>query len=162
MKYSKAVLAAAIVVMIVGIMVPPASADSQKAVMGSQVMTVNASSVQGSKLDLTLPLSLFDVVLSRDEIKGAKIPTLTLEFFKTGSTTPYEIETFSGVFVTNASMVNGPRGREFSADFRFNSRDIVYSTSVPEPSSLALLAAGLTGLIALSAKKFSFSRQSAQ
>ncbi len=163
MKLSKGFLGAAIVVMILGVLVPVASADSQKLVIGSQVMTVNSSSVKGSKLDMTLPLSMFDLTLFRDEIRGTRIPTMTLEFFKTGSSTPYEIETFSGVVVTDADMVRGPMGRQFAGDFKFKSSDIVYSTAVPEPSSLGLLAAGLAGLIAVSSKKkLLFSRHSAQ
>ena len=162
MKYPKAFLGAAIVVMILGVLVPTASADSQKLVMGSQVITVTSSSVKGSKLDMTLPLSMFDLTLFRDEMKGTKIPTMTLEFFKTGSSTPYEIETFSDVSFTHAGMIMGRMGREFSGDFKFKTSDIVYTTSVPEPSSLGLLAAGLVGLIVISGRKFLFSQQSAR
>lgn len=162
MKYSKAILGAVIVVMILGIMVPAASADGQKLVIGSQVITVNSSSVKGSNLDVTLPLTAFELTLLRDEMKGTQIPTMTLEFFKSGSSTPYETETFRGVTVADADMVIGRMGRQFSGDFKFKSSDIVYSTSVPEPSSLGLLAAGLIAVIAISRKKPSFSRQSAQ
>ena len=160
MRFSKIFLPAAIIVMVLGVIVPAASADSQKLVIGSQVISVNSSSVKGSNLDVTVPAGLFDLTLMRDEMRDTKIPTISLEFFKTGSSTPYEIETFSDVYFTRGNLEVGRMGRQFSGNFKFKTRDIVYTTSVPEPSSLGLLAAGLVGLIALSGKKFLFSQQS--
>jgi PEP-CTERM motif len=161
MKYSKVFLGAAFVMML-SIMVPAASADGQKLVLGSQVATVNAMSVKGSSVSVTLPASTFDLVLLRDELKHTTIPTLSLEFFKAGSSTPYETETFTGVTISDASIFMSKMGLEFSGNFKFKSSAIAYSTSVPEPSSLGLLAAGLVGLIAVSGRKFLFAQQSAR
>ncbi|MGA8555407.1 MAG: hypothetical protein WB630_13395, partial [Candidatus Acidiferrales bacterium] len=61
MRFSKIFLPAAIIVMAWGVIVPAASADSQKLVIGSQVISVNSSSVKGSNLDVTVPAGLFDL-----------------------------------------------------------------------------------------------------
>jgi hypothetical protein len=163
MKYSKIFLPAAIVVMALGLMAPGASADSQKLVIGSNDITVQSYKVTGSNVDITVPLTLFDLGLLFDQITNSKIPTMSLEFFAPGSSTPFVTETFSDVYVSATDIFKGKMGRrELEGDFRFKTSDIVYSTSVPEPSSLGLLAAGLIGLFAVSRKKFSFSQRSAQ
>jgi hypothetical protein len=71
---------------------------------------------------------------------------------------PYEIETFSGVFVQGISFLSGPNGYPLAQnDFTFASSQTSYSGSVPEPASIVLLCAGLAGLLVLSRKKLSFS-----
>jgi PEP-CTERM motif-containing protein len=158
MKISAKYILAAVFVLLICAMAPAASADSQQLVIGGTDISVVSSTVTGSSLDVTTPLGLYEIGFGLDQLFGAEIPSMSLEFFAGDSTIPYEIETFSGVFVQGISFLPGPNGYPLAQnDFTFASSQASYSGSVPEPSSVALLCAGLAGLLVLSRKKLSFS-----
>ncbi|MGA8023556.1 MAG: PEP-CTERM sorting domain-containing protein [Candidatus Acidiferrales bacterium] len=158
MKISAKYILAAAFVLLICVMAPAASADSQELVIGGTDIAVVSSTVTGSTVDVTVPLGLYELGFGLDQFFGAEIPTMSLDFFSGDSTIPYEIETFSGVFVQGISFLSGPKGYPLAQnDFTFASSQTSYSGSVPEPSSIALLCAGLAGLLVLSRKKLSFS-----
>jgi PEP-CTERM motif-containing protein len=158
MKISAKYILAAVFLWAVCVMAPAASADSQQLVIGGTEISVISSTVSGSSVDVTTPLGLYEIGLGLDAMLGAEIPTISLDFFAGNSTVPYEIETFSGVFVQGISFLSGSGGIPLAQnDFTFTSSHTTYSGSVPEPSSIALLCAGLAGLTVLSRKKPSFS-----
>lgn len=139
-------------------MAPAASADSQQLVISGKDIAVVSSTVAGSSVDIRTPLGLYEVGFGLDELFGAEIPTMSLDFFSGDSTIPYEIETFSGVFVQGISFLAGPNGYPLARnDFTFASSQITYSGAVLEPPNIALLSVGLAGLLVLSRKKLSFS-----
>jgi hypothetical protein len=158
MKISAKYILAAAFVLLICVVAPAASADSQQLVIGGTDIAVVSSTVAGSSVDVTAPLGLYEVGFGLDELFGAEIPTMSLDFFAGDSTVPYEIETFSGVFVQGISFLSGPNGYPLAQnDFTFASSPTSSSGSVPEPASIALLCAGLAGLMVLSRKKFLFS-----
>ncbi|MFZ3329447.1 MAG: PEP-CTERM sorting domain-containing protein [Candidatus Acidiferrales bacterium] len=144
--------------LLICVIAPAASADSQQLVIGGTDISAVSSTVAGSTVDVTVPLGLYELGFGLDQLFDAEIPTMSLDFFSGDITIPYEIETFSGVFVQGISFLSGPNGYPLAQnDFTFASSRTTYSGSVPEPSSIALLSAGLAGLMVLSRKKLSFS-----
>lgn len=139
-------------------MAPAASADSQQLVIGTTDISVVSSTVAGSSVSVTTPSGLYELGFELEQAFGTKIPSMSLDFFAGNSNVPYEIETFSNVFVQSVSFLTGPGGVSLAQNnFTFGSSQTTYSGSVPEPSSIALLCAGLAGLMVLSRKKLSFS-----
>lgn len=160
MKISAKYILAAAFLLAVCVMAPAASADSQQLVIGGGSISVVASTVSGSSVDVTTPLGLYELGLGLDAMLGVEIPTISLDFFSGDSTVPYEIETFSGVFVQGISFLAGPSGYPLAQnDFTFASSQTTYSGSgsVPEPSSSTLLCAGLAGLLLVARKKLALS-----
>jgi hypothetical protein len=158
MKISAKYILAAVFVLLICAMAPAASADSQQLVIGGTDIAVVSSTVAGSSLNLTTPLGLYELGFGLDQLFSSEIPTMSLDFFAGDSTIPYEIETFNGVFVQGISFFFAPNGYPLAQnDFTFASSQTTYSGSVPEPSSIVLLCAGLAGLLVLSRKKLSFS-----
>jgi hypothetical protein len=156
MKISTKLILAASLLLAFYAMAPAAFADSQQLVIGITSLSVISSTVVGSTVDVTAPIGLYELGFALDAALGVEIPTMSLDFFAGNSNVPHEIETFSGVFVQSVSNSSGLGGLAQS-DFTFTSSQTTYSGSAPEPSSLALLCAGLAGLMVVSRKKLLFS-----
>ncbi len=156
MKSSTKFILAASLLLAFYAMAPAASADSQQLVIGSTDISVVASTVAGSSVDVTAPSGSYEIGFVLDKAFGTEIPTMSLDFFADNSNVPYEIETFSGVFVQSVTIFAGLGGL-VQSDLTFKSSQTTYSGSVPEPSSIALLCAGLAGLVVVSRKKLLFS-----
>lgn len=156
MKLSAKYILAAAFVMLFCAMAPAASADSQQLVIGNTKISVLSSNVSGSSLDVTVPFGVYELGFGVDRLFGLEIPSMSLDFFSGDSTVPYEVELFSGVFVQNLTLYNLHHGAPLGQNnFIFTSLQTTYpgTTSVPEPSSLGMLSAGLAGLLLLTRKK---------
>lgn len=156
MKLSAKYILAAAFVMLFCAMAPAASADSQQLVIGNTKISVLSSNVSGSSLDVTVPFGVYELGFGVDRLFGLEIPSMSLDFFSGDSTVPYEVELFSGVFVQNLTLYNLHHGAPLGQNnFTFTSLQTTYpgTTSVPEPSSLGMLSAGLAGLLLLTRKK---------
>ncbi|MFZ0520719.1 MAG: PEP-CTERM sorting domain-containing protein [Candidatus Acidiferrales bacterium] len=156
MRISAKLILAASLLLAFYALAPAASADGQQLVIGGTNISVISSTVVGSTVDVTAPIGLYEIGFALDEAFNVEIPAMSLDFFSGNSNVPYEIETFSGVFVQSVTNSSGLGGLA-QIDFAFTSSQTTYSGSVPEPSSIALLCAGLAGLMLLSRKKLLFS-----
>jgi type VI protein secretion system component Hcp len=102
--------------------------------------------------------------LSGDFTRGTPLNPVVLDIFTTGTTDLVATITLSDAFITSISFDSGSSGATPTENvtFVFDKEAIIFnptgsggtgSTNIPEPSSLALLTAGLAALAILSTRK---------